>query len=211
MSKADREKWNARYREGAYATRPYPSELLARWLPRFQVPEQPRALDLASGTGRNSKFLARQGWQVDAIDIADVALAELSAAAEAGGLAIRCIERDLEKDLDGLPGELGRECYQLAFMMRYANPALAEAVLPTLAPGGYLVVESHLLTDQDVIGPHSDRFRVAPGRLARAVAGLETLFYDEGIVLDPDGRPAALARVVARKPAACQARTIDPV
>lgn len=199
MSRADREKWNTRYREGAYATRPYPSELLDKWLPHLELPgATPRALDLASGTGRNSKYLARQGWQVDAVDISDVALAELRETASAQSLPITCINRDLESDLEQfarLP-ELMR--YNLAVMMRYANPRLVEAVQSVLQPGGYLIVESHLLTDADVIGPHSDRFRVAPGRLRQAVSGMQVIFYHEGIVVDPDGRPAALAQVVAR-------------
>jgi len=201
VSRADREKWNARYREGAYATRPYPSELLVQWLPRLTLPDiAPRALDLASGTGRNSKYLARQGWAVDAVDISDVALSELRENAASQGLPISCINRDLESGLEQFAQmpELGR--YHLVVMMRYANPRLVEAIQPVLEPGGYVIVESHLLTDADVIGPHSDRFRVAPGRLRQAVSDMQLIFYYEGIVVDPDGRPAALAQVVARKP-----------
>ncbi len=37
-----------------------------------------RALDLGAGKGRNSLWLARQGWQVTAVDLAEVALGRLA-------------------------------------------------------------------------------------------------------------------------------------
>ncbi len=42
MSQADRDKWNARYREGADATRTNPSVLLAEWLPKPVPFDEPR-------------------------------------------------------------------------------------------------------------------------------------------------------------------------
>ena len=75
MSQADQEKWNERYREGAYATRTHPSALLAEWLPKPERREtHPRAIDVACGTGRNAIYLAQRGWQVDAVDVSEVAL-----------------------------------------------------------------------------------------------------------------------------------------
>ena len=64
---------------------------------------------------------------------------------------------------------------------------------------GYLIVEEHLATEEDVVGPQDPRFRVAPGTLRDAAAGLEIIAYREGIIADPDGRRAALAQLVARK------------
>ena len=70
MSRADQDKWDARYRDGAYAERTHPSALLDRWLPQLRLPEgSPRAIDVACGMGRNAIYLANQGWQVDAVDI----------------------------------------------------------------------------------------------------------------------------------------------
>ncbi len=46
------------------------------------------ALDLACGLGRHAWFLARQGWQVTAVDSSEVAISKLRDAARATGLAM---------------------------------------------------------------------------------------------------------------------------
>jgi len=50
MSQADRDKWNARYREGTYATRTNPRVMLAEWLPELKIGKtRPRVVDVACG------------------------------------------------------------------------------------------------------------------------------------------------------------------
>lgn len=201
MSEADRKKWNARYEEGAYVTRQYPSELLVDRLPGLILPEScGRAIDIACGSGRNSLYLARKGWKVDAVDISDMALEQLDEKARAEGLSITGINRDLEQDPEVATDFLVADTYDLAIMFRYAHSALLEPISRALKPGGYLIVESHLVTEAEVVGPRGTRHRVAPGELRQAADGLDVIVYSEGIVLDPDGRSAAIARLVARRP-----------
>ena len=198
MSQADRDKWNARYLDGAYEARTHPSALLAHWAGRLQVTgPAPRAIDLACGSGRNALFLARRGWHVDALDISPVALARLRAAAEAEGLPVDCVERDLEPASSALDGFAERH-YDLALSIRYTDLPLFGALPRVLAPGGHLIAEMHLITDETVAGPRSPRFRVAPGELRQAGSVLELLHYREGLVSDPDGRTVALAQLVGR-------------
>lgn len=201
MSQADRDKWNQRYRDGAYVARKHPSALLAEWIPRL-TPRRgtPRALDIASGSGRNSVYLARQGWHVCAVDISEVALAQLAATANQESLDILCIQRDLETSEPRLDDIMAEGPFDLAVVIRYTNLPLVSGLSEVLAPGGYLLVECHLITDPgtDVVGPSDQRFRVAPGDLRSAARGLELIEYHEGIVEDPDRRRAALAQLVAR-------------
>ncbi len=89
MSDADRDKWDARYRQGSYRARTHPTELLAEWLPRLP---RGRALDVACGAGRNALYLAEAGYEVDAIDISSVALDRLREAAQTRGVEVPCIE-----------------------------------------------------------------------------------------------------------------------
>ena len=203
MSEADRDRWNERYRAGAYADREHPSALLVDWLPRLGTgTTRPRALDLACGAGRNALYVARSGWEVDALDVSDVALAGLERRAAAEGLAVRCLRHDLEPaNGDGEPG-LERSRYDLVLVIRYTNLPLLGSLAPALRPGGHLLVELHLQTEEEVVGPKNPRFRVAPGALRDAAGGLEILEYRESIVMDPDQRPAALARLLARRPGA---------
>ena len=199
MSQADRDKWNARYLAGAYEARTHPTALLARWADRLEVTgPAPRVIDVACGSGRNALFLARRGWQVDAVDISAVALERIRTAAAAEALPVRCIERDLEPAASALQG-FGDQRYDLALLIRYTDLPLVKAIARTLVPGGYLVAEMHLQTDKAVAGPRSPRFRVAPHELRDAGALFEVRDYFEGLVIDPGGRTVALSQLVGRR------------
>jgi len=199
VSQADQDKWNVRYREGAYATRTHPSALLAEWLPKLKIREtHPRAIDVACGTGRNAIYLARRGWQVDAVDISAVALDQLTETTTAESLRITCVQADLEGAVRRPADLFTTDRYDLAVMVRYTNLPLIATLKGSLKVGGYLIVEEHLVTEADVIGPRNPQFRVAPDALRDAAAGMDIIAYREGTVTDPDGRPAALAQLVAR-------------
>jgi SAM-dependent methyltransferase len=192
VSRAERDKWDARYRAGAYAEREHPTALLADWLDRCP---RGRALDVACGAGRNALFLAAAGYAVDAVDISSAGLERGSAAARARGVDVSWHCVDLEEQPDALP----RGPYNLVVWVRYVNAALWPAIVSRLAPGGHVLVEQHLVTTADVVGPTSTAFRLAPGELARAAAELATVHEHEGLVVDPDGRTAALAQLIARR------------
>ena len=189
MSGKDRAKWNKRYRDGAYAQRTRPSALLESWIGR--IPPG-RALDVACGAGRNALYLAAHGFEVDAVDISGEGLNRARASAQQSGLDVNWMERDLDEPL------LLEHSYQLILVIRYVNLPLIRSLAASLAPGGYLVCEQHLLTDADVIGPANPSFRVKPGDLQLAAGGLRIHRLEEFLVEDPDGRMAALARVVAQ-------------
>lgn len=195
MSAAERDKWDARYRDGAYEGRTHPSALLAEWLPRSP---RGRALDVACGAGRNALFLAANGFDVCAVDISRVALERGRRAAEEHGLAVEWHEGDLDGDPElVLPGGP----FDLIVWIRYVHRTLMPHLVARLAAGGVLVCEQHLATDAPVAGPTSRDFRLAPGELARSAQGVAILHTYEGLVVDPDGRSVALAQLVAAKTA----------
>ena len=189
MSAADREKWDERYRLGAYVDRVHPSAWLERCLPDVTPG---RALDVPCGAGRNAMFLASQGFSVTGIDISAVALARAEATAGARGLSVEWLRRDLDTGLD-LTGK-----FELIVVIHYVDLDLIPGLANLLAPCGHLVVELHLATDRAVAGPQDPAFRVAPGALRDAAGHLDILSYSEEIVEDPDGRTVALARLAAR-------------
>lgn len=188
--KADREKWEARYRAGERVHDGPPSTLLQRWLP--ELPGG-RALDVATGMGRNALFLARAGYRVDAIDISPTCLQEARKRAQRAGLRIRWIEADL----DTYP--LARARYDVVvnafFLKRRLFPALQAAV----KPGGVMIVEEHLWGPEDDAGPRSPRHRLRPGELRRRFRGWEILELEEGVFTE-GGRARRLARLAARRP-----------
>ena len=196
MSSEDREKWDARYAGGAYTERPHPSRWVKTHVPAAEAgPPRPRALDLACGAGRNAIHLARQGYDVDAVDISAAGLALAKTRAEAEGLPVRWHAHDLDQ---GLPPDL-TPGFQVALMIRFVGLELLPELVTALAPGGLVIVELHMRTDAEVAGPSSSAFRVPPKALAQALGAMRIEAYEEGLVTDPDGRTVALARAAARR------------
>ena len=104
--------------------------------------------------------------------------------------------------------ELGFEaehCYDVIVNVRYVHLALLASLAASLRPGGLLVVEQHLQHEEADAGPSDPAFRVAPGALRRLAANLAIERYEEGVLADPDARVVALARLLARRPAADRA------
>jgi SAM-dependent methyltransferase len=198
MSEADRLKWDERYRTGAYTDRKHPTALLAEW-----VPQLPRghALDVACGAGRNSLYLAANGWRVDAVDISPVGLERARQNAAAQGVAVRWIQADLEDDSGTV---LPAGPYDLIVLARYVNSALYAVLAERLASGGVLLCEQHVVSSEGVIGPKNPAYRLQHNELLHAFVGKaepghRVLYYREGIVTDPDGRNAALAQLILRR------------
>lgn len=189
MSESDLEKWNQRYAEDSYR-KTNPVTLVADWLPEVPVG---KALDVACGAGRNALFLARSGYRVDAIDISPEGLNIARRQAAEQGLEVNWIVHDFDQPFDFDTD------YDLILVMWYVDIALITRLGDCLAPGGYLLCQEHLIADEEVIGPTSTDFRVAPGTLRAAASGLEVLLYDESVDTGPEGERIASARLVARK------------
>jgi SAM-dependent methyltransferase len=193
VSAAERDKWDARYRDGAYENRTHPTALLADWLPRLP---RGRALDVACGAGRNALFLAANGFAVSALDISAVGLDRGRRAAEALRLDIEWWCADLDENAEQALPPGG---FDLIVWVRYIQRTLMEPLLARLKPGGTLLCEQHLATTAQVVGPTSAAFRLVPGELRSAATSLHVLHDYEGLLVDPDGRQVALAQLVGAK------------
>jgi SAM-dependent methyltransferase len=197
VSASERDKWDERYRAGAYEDRTHPTALLAGWLPHSSAARpRGRALDVACGAGRNALYLAAQGFTVDALDISQAALDRARGDAERRGLDVSWICGDLEHAPDDV---LPSGPYDLIVWVRYVNPTLHAPLASRLAPGGYLLCEQHLVSSDEVAGPRNPAFRLQPEQLRAAAEGLEVVHYYEGIVRDPDDRAVALAQLIAQR------------
>jgi SAM-dependent methyltransferase len=192
---ADRLKWEARYRSGQRPHDGPPSRLLRRWLPLLR---RGRALDVATGLGRNAIFLAQQGYNVDAVDIAPIGLAEAARRARRARVRVRWIEADL--DDYAVPVARYALVLNAFFLKRRLIPVLRRAV----RPGGVCVIETHLQGDE-AGGPRGKAHRLRRGELLRWFRGWEILEVGEGLFVE-DGRPRLLGRIVARRPVAGRGR-----
>jgi hypothetical protein len=66
--------WNARYAGEEFVYGREPNDFVVQAVPA--IPQQGRVLCLADGEGRNSVWLARQGFRVTAVDVAEQGLAK---------------------------------------------------------------------------------------------------------------------------------------
>ena len=71
-----------------------PDESLVAWHAAGLLPAGGRALDLGCGPGRNALWLARQGFEVDAVDLSATALEWGRERARTAGVDVRFVEGD---------------------------------------------------------------------------------------------------------------------
>jgi len=171
-----------------------PNPFLAEVLPL--LPPAGRALDLASGSGRDAVFLGLHGFRVEAWDFDLAALARAQALAIRNGVALGTMICDLEQPDPPLPERAWDVIVCFRFLHRPLLPRLARA----LAPGGHLVYETYRRGQQRFGKPQRGRFLLEPGELRSAFPELEVLRYDEP---SPPGGPWT-ARLLARRPGGSQ-------
>lgn len=150
-----------------------------------------RALDLASGTGRNALWLAAHGWTVTAVDGSAAAIEALRCRATERGLSLDAKVADLEK------GEyrIAREAWDLIAMCYYLQIDLFEAAKQGVVGGGIVLAIVHVSEPGE--GPTAHCLR--PGELEKYFGGWEILHSFEGQPSDPSHRKR-VAEIVARRP-----------
>lgn len=187
----ERTRWESHYSSGGEDQLRPPSALLARHLPTLP---RGRALDVACGGGRHALPLARNGFAVDAIDVAFAALARLRDAARADHLAISPLQADLEHY------RLPTARYAVIVNVRYLQRTLYAPIRRALVPGGVVVFETFLREQAQLGHPKNRAFLLEPGELRANFTDFEVIEDTEGLVETESGH-AYLARLVARRPA----------
>lgn len=184
--------WDERFREGKGPCFTDPSPILRQYVPN--LPDG-RALDVATGTGRNAAFLASEGYSVDAIDMSRE------------GLRIareNAVERGLDSKINWIRADVSdyafpREEYDVITISLYRAIDRFPDIKEALAPGGCLFAENHLRsTDPTEPGPGDDRVRFAANELLQACLDLTVLYYDETMVESPGGGDHSMTRILAR-------------
>jgi len=177
---------------------PPPARFLIQQLQRFP---KGRVLDVASGSGRHALFLSSLGYQVDAVDRDEQALAQLSTHAQTRQLTdIRTRVLDLEQPLQ--KPDLGHEAYDAVVVFFYLHRPLFPSLIDALKPGGVLLYETFTL-DNHIQRQHPKRreFCLAQGELIRLLPDLRVLHYDEGLHEGMNGSEFVYtAQLAAQKP-----------
>ena len=190
--------WNERYRDVDRLWSAKPNALLAE-LAAGLTPG--RALDVGAGEGRNSIWLAKNGWTVTAVDISDVGLERAGSRAAEEGVELELVVADWREYRAPAPFDLA--------VISFMHPRPEERAQmfartgEMLAPGGYLFTVGVDLSELDTRGPRDGERLYTPERLRLALAGFELLRCE---TVDYEGestegsRPVVDVVAVARRP-----------
>ena len=162
-----------------------------------------KALDVACGSGRHALHLAKNGFDVDAIDRDRESLATLSTAAAQQHLTHLAVkEVDLERATDERP-EFPSNTYDVILVSFYLHRPLFPWLVDALKPKGVLLYET--FTIENYLRhrhPRRWEFCLAQNELLRLTSSLRVLSYDEGEHDGGQGNGSIFtARLVAEKPA----------
>jgi tellurite methyltransferase len=169
-----RTKWNSKYIDRILEEKnPIPNQrlkMLAAYL------KGGTALDLACGLGGNSLFLAERNYQVQAIDISDVAISYLQKQAAQHHLNIEAQVRDLT-DLKQL--SLPEGSFDVVVITYYLDRSVFPFIKHILKEGGYFFMEtfyqSPLKDNLDV----SNQYKLESRELLREFADWHIIHFEE--------------------------------
>lgn len=198
-----RAKWNARFagKDFAFGTEPN------AWLREHAgaLPPGGRVLCVADGEGRNSTWLARQGFAVDAFDLSEVGVAKARRLAAARGVVVN----HAVADGDALAWPQAVYDGVVAIFVQYATPAERARLFANMArclrPGGMLMLLGY--TPKQLVyrtgGPGIDSHLYTEALLRGAFAGMAIERLDEFEAELAEGTShagmSALIGLVARK------------
>ncbi|MDE2277398.1 MAG: class I SAM-dependent methyltransferase [Burkholderiales bacterium] len=197
------ETWNRRYAGDDFLFGTEPNAWLREQAGAFQPGG--RVLSVADGEGRNSVWLAQQGFQVDAFDVADRAVAKARAWADRQGAAVNFSVADV----DGFSWPQAAYDGVAAIFVQFADPAmrarLFERIVRSLKPGGVLVLQGYTPKQLEYRtgGPPILSHLYTRDLLASAFAALSIIELREYEAEVREGQghsgPSALIGLVARR------------
>jgi len=157
MTDQDRLKWDAKYREKPISSDP--SEIVKQY---WHLAFPGKALDIASGGGGNSIFLAQNGFSVDAVDISTVATDNL--ADKHHNISVICEDLNTWK--------IPQNQYDLIVNIRFLDRKLFPQIQEGLKDGGLLIFESFL-------NGETDKYCLLTNELLHVFSKFRIFYYEE--------------------------------
>lgn len=171
---SDRIKWNKRYESEPFYLGKNPSRFLIHEIEHIKMLAPGRAaLDVACGEGRNSIYLAKNGFMVTGIDISDSGLAKAIALS-----AEENVTADFRR-IDLINYQI-EEKFDLILNFNFLLRGLIPWEISALNPGGLLMFDS-ILESPQLLKTHNPDFLLRKGELERIFGKYEgkILFSEE--------------------------------
>ena len=161
---ADRVKWNRRFESEDSFLGVRPSPFLSREIERIKLlAPGDAALDIACGEGRNSVFLAQNGFRVTGLDISDVGISKGIVRANNAGVNVDFMQVNLD-------GYYISEKYDLILNFNFLLRGLIPSEVDALAPGGLLLFDT-ILESPELLASHNPDYFLKNGELAKIFEG----------------------------------------
>jgi SAM-dependent methyltransferase len=158
-----------------------PSAWVAKWVTLIRPGGV--VLDVACGSGRHARFLARLGFEVVAVDRDTSPFHDKPETVDL-----------VEADLEGGPWPFAGRRFDGIVVTNYLHRPLLPILVESLEPGGVLLYETFARGNERFGKPSNPAFLLAPGELLEALRGrLRVVAYEDRVVDEP--RPAAIQRV----------------
>jgi tellurite methyltransferase len=170
MSLKDKEKWNRKYQAAETIRDQAPSE----WLIENSglLSGNGKALDIASGEGRNAVYAASLGYDVLALDISEVGLKKAQDLARGKHLQLETLVADLDEF------EFEKNAFDLVMCFYFLDRKLFPDIRKALKPGGLVIYETFTL-DHLKYTDFKREWVLEPNELLREFQSFRVLGYRE--------------------------------
>ncbi len=190
--------WNKRYEEMDQLWISEPDSALVETLGLLRPG---RALDLGCGEGRNALHLARNGWEVTAVDFSEVALDRLKAASTEGELNIDIVCEDFNLYIQRV-----NKKFDLVVVANI-HPASEERfkmysqIRDLVNPGGHIFIIGHHLDSLGQAGPHDPDRLLSEAEIEKAFLGFELKVLTKVVNIADHGHESPSLVALVRAPA----------
>lgn len=169
MAEKDKIKWNKKYKDlPKLLEKRDPCEKLIKFIEKAK---KGKALDVACGSGRNSIFMANNGFNVDALDISSVALDNLKKLEDPN------INPTLV-DLDDY--EFKKDFYNLIIKTNFLDKEIIYKLKESLKKDGLIIIETYMEDSENEKKDSNPDYLLKKDELKTFFKdGYEILDYDE--------------------------------
>ena len=184
MAQEDKIKWNKKHTHSKIT--PEPLELITRY---SALSKGKKALDIACGLGRHSKYLASNGFEVDALDISNVAIESL-----------QNIENINAQEVDFDSYTLLRNQYDLVICTYFLDRNIFHQIHSALNDRGLVIVETFLYHKENERKSSNEAYLLKEGELLEIFSQqFEILYLKEYWGEDYEGNKTMKVSFVGKK------------